>query len=337
VKRLLIGDLHFTGEDLQRDPLLSLKNSLSWTLDVVKDKKPEEVVILGDLFGVGAYESHVSVQSIHLVLFQMWLTSLESICEQVLVLAGNHDWVDKELMTSVLEGLGSRSRVGYIDMPCTPGDDPDGSDVVYLPWGSKTLPGSGVVISHLDYIGYKIRDYTMDSGLRLDLTSGLTVYNGHYHNPGIQKMGGSTLINVGSLISHDFNDTVGANYVLLIEKGKPDEWIQNPYSPAFITITAMDDRDLLMEISKVSSTHKPSDVHLKIVCDLPVSEDTVKKLAGDFKSYRIQRLAQKISVSRVSKEIQMSLPLLIEAYVDKSGTNLNKDKLKRIGMELLGG
>jgi len=332
IPRLLVGDIHYTGEDINRDPLRAIHMSQMWVTDIAKEVRPEEIILLGDIFGAGAYESHVNISANHLLIFENWIYNLAEYCKVVRILSGNHDFIDRELQTSLLEyklALNDKK----IDVISAPIQGKDG--VYFLPWNSKSVPESGCVISHLDYVDCMIRNYKMPTGMDIRTKAGpLVIYNGHYHNPSRQQIGNTTLFNVGSLVSHDFNDYEEKRYLYLI-RDEVTRRFENPHTDIFVTIESMDDTNLITQLEQRSENKART--NLKIVCDEKTLDSTIRDKTRGFKSYRVQRTAKNVSVSRVSKEIQSSLPMLLEAYVDKSGTNLDKDRLKQVGLTLLGG
>lgn len=257
IKRLLIfSDPHITTkaefskptDDGLTDYIHQVQRSFIWINELVAKTEPDAVFCLGDIF---ESTGHVDTTSLKVAteIFQNLKYLCDDLRSQLVFLVGNHDTYSEEYRIHNLEFLRMITD-NVIDKPTLLW-----GWVYCIPWTSNIrkvkIPSEArICMTHLDAHGGimssgRICDFGVDPS---DFE--LYTFNGHQHAPASVT---DRFINVGSLLSRSFCDSVGhfprgATLVSVDLADRTDKDIEiinyaNPHEIPFHTIEIMNDDD----------------------------------------------------------------------------------------------
>lgn len=241
---LVFGDPHITPDAEFSEPtadglttyLHQVIKSFEWIESVIKDRKPDLVVCLGDLF-----ESTGFVDTVSLHVAIRLCNSLNDVCRfsgvhELYFLVGNHDMYSANFhnlsflsLTKDISVVSHRFVIPFM-----------GCNISFLPWELDTGQlesahrAADFVFAHREMYGASLGKTTSEVGLRQSDLNGI-VFNGHYHET---ESLGKRFHNVGSLLSRTFKDADCAPKCIMV--GSSDEdlplRIRNPHDIPFTTI-----------------------------------------------------------------------------------------------------
>ena len=239
---LAIGDLHFRGKDERM-----IKNVISFFLDLIRDKSPTHVVILGDIL-----HDHEKVEVVAMNLALDFFSKIleYEFVEKLIILVGNHDFYNNMVFLENkhwLNGLKQWKKTLVIDYPislkvkelqivCVP----------YVPPGRLTealdlvsnWKFADIIFGHQEIQGAKMGAFESENGDRWESEYPLLV-SGHIHD---HQWLSDNMFYVGSSI-----------YVGSSEHGeKVCVWIDDTGKLTPLPISAAIPRKITLDVGEVS-------------------------------------------------------------------------------------
>ena len=260
----------------------------------------------------------------------------------VVLIVGNHDWLDKTETEHILEPFKEIENVMVIDSPKV--EEVEGIGFCFLPYtrmgflskideicrmsrnfkhkylfthqgvrGARVGPRDTVLKDEFGLLDFKAANFDL-------------IFNGHYHKP--QVLGGNFVI-VGSLVQKDFGEREDKKGFLVLDTNEKKYSLVENSSPKFFKIEVkkkdilnfafpeefVSSRDFLWIITESTS-----------ITDLSMIKEIEDRVRIDVE---VDRLRQK---PRTDININMSSEEQIKGYVVHSQTELNKEKLASMGV-----
>jgi len=345
---LLFGDVNIAVnneystvlEDGYTSLLHEVRDSLNWVADYIEQKagQIDLVINTGDLI-----DTHGFVEGLTLNVAWEGIQKISQSCVrsgiELISLVGNHEWVIEGKIDTIpfLPGKTIRSPSKH-------------SGILFLPY-TKDLKvakkyireyleetGSSLIVSHLDVIGGSWGGRLSNIGVSLPDVEGAVMLNGHFHNPQILKGNNSIIVNIGALTYQNFKDQYDPygppRGIFLFDTDTGEhEWVANPHTSLFYTITPEDECDLFEKVAEVYSQPR---MNIKIVPQFEVDDADLTGQLGVFQNYKIIQ-------SRAHEEIRLSfneraVPQDIwEVYLNSISipADVDKDQCLALGNEAL--
>jgi DNA repair exonuclease SbcCD nuclease subunit len=344
ITTLLIADLHLT--DLSKDEYRW--GIFSWLKDQIEEYEIQRLIILGDL--TDKKDKHSSKLVNRLVKnFQ----SLSTYVKEIIVLKGNHDYVDEDC--PFFEFLDASVNIRFVTKPVRIWDS------LYLPhtrnpkedWTEflkKEGPGTNYIFMHQTVSGsifangYKFETDKAEEYNKMLGTQKALVYSGDVHVP--QEIGDITY--VGSPYSINYGDHWAGRGILLDDIGREITLETDPFCDTFpvklsIDIKTIDDLNKFIkdglpqkgDKAKVRIHLSREDFHT--YNDLKIQ---VKKILDKLGKLGIESTIEMKSIKeRVNKKVKISnedLKLQPKEIVEQFSKReqLSKDRINR-GLELI--
>mgnify|MGYP001454412096 CR=1 FL=1 len=277
MKYLFFGDIH--ANYAYPDYMQFLEKTMSFLLQVIRERKPDLVVCLGDVmdtFGILDLKTLIwAYQTLHEV--------EKATNRHLVILSGNHDVADADGRLSAVEVLGGELTVTSIGKAQRMGE------MVMAPYGCDTQAALGMIdkdvkflASHWEWTGCRLTpSHVSEKGVDPEdfakAYPGVKVFNGHYHAP--SQVGPVTF--VGSPCFRNFADyesDIPRGFTLYDSNTGATERIANPHSYRMVTIRVETEAQLTEALSKISDKDK---VKLRIFAPKAIT-DAVEAIRDKF-------------------------------------------------------
>jgi len=308
---------------------------------IVSNDDIEAFLFLGDLFNS---RTKVSIEVYHLVYER--LKKIKETGVEIHILVGNHDQFLKKGEYHSVKPFSEIAHV--IDKPekffldkLTPVyalpyiDNPDERRKAMLELIGKKQKKQGILIAHTGVAGAEVSSlshYVLKDEIELkDLFPELfdLVLLGHYHKS--QKLRENVLY-VGSPLQLNFgerNDNKGFWDIELRDKNTKVEYqFIETHTPKFILLDGNEDKDVDFENN-----------YVKVVLPPAIKESEIKEIRDSLyelgaKYVVIEKTAKIEEKKRANIELEMKMEDMIAEYVKAVKTDLDKEKLIKLGLEL---
>lgn len=313
---LFIGDLHLNewsdfskpqkidelGGIILNSRLFEQYKVLEQIIRVVLEKKPHKIIFLGDIF------HRFTPQTVFV--FQKVIKFLQSITDEIIIVCGNHDFIDEVRGITFLDYL-NNSKIKIVKKYSV--DDEYG----YLAYirdeevlnGLLNLflqKGVKVLITHNEIKDFVLGSIVYKKGMNIELLKRFDyVFNGHYHYPSTLD----NILNVGGIMDFSFVDADNPQKGVFYFDGESINFYPLVYK-RFLKVKSVD------EAKKFSAY-----AYVKV----DVEVDKVKEVEN------VENI--KISYKPVKKEVRkISLEEILKAYAKKYK---NPELAERVVMEFL--
>jgi DNA repair exonuclease SbcCD nuclease subunit len=221
MKRLLIGDQHFTVKNV-RDVEIFIRELEQW---LSCNKRIDQIVLLGDLL-----HYHERQHTLARNMAETFVTLLVKYAP-VVILVGNHDYIDNSQFCNDKHWLNALKRWDRVTVVDTPIMIDNALFCPYVPKGRfreaiDSIPNwreAHLICAHQEFKGVN-----MDSGTTLSIdgdpwdTSNPPVYSGHIHH---KQWVQPNLYYVGSILQHSYAEKADKS-LLLVEDG---QWLEEVF------------------------------------------------------------------------------------------------------------
>lgn len=265
----------------------------------------------------------------------------------VILLLGNHDWIDKTEMNHIVKPLRSLSNVLIVDKPMV--EFIENSALCFIPYTKRDFlakikdvksqskdRNQRYLFTHQGINGAKVgpRDIPLKDEFDprdFELDYFTLVFNGHYHKP--QTFPGGLYV-IGSSVQRDFgerNDEKG--YWVLDTKEKPK-------NPTFFKISNAP-KFFKIEVEKEKDLHLPDGFTSRDflwVVSAGVGKEKIDKVLGEFENFnpknvRVEVVKKAERKVRTSISVSDSVELQIKKYLDYCETDLDKGRLLTMSVD----
>ena len=278
---LLFSDPHISSkaefstptEDGFTDYLHRVIDSFDWVCDIVKDKKPDFVAMLGDLFDTTGF-----VDTLSLHVGSRVCRKLSAACKEsstpLYWLVGNHDIYSQQSHNLKFLDLDNWGRVISL---MTGFPNGLGYPVLFLPWGHELPQGDyHIILSHTEIKGGLLNSKKR-SETGIDPHGSSWMFNGHYHIP--DRVG--RCYQVGSLLSRDFRDGYsdqrGAMLVTYDGQDCLVERLKNPHEIPYRTVEILTPHDAVKWSAEIDNGTSGLDrCYVRVVYDELYQEEADK-------------------------------------------------------------
>jgi DNA repair exonuclease SbcCD nuclease subunit len=257
----------------------------------------------------------------------------------VILLVGNHDWVDRTETSHLLEPFKEIDNVVVIDKPCV--QRFDGIDILFMPYTrynfasklEEMLPflnrKKRFLFTHQGVSGAKVgpRDIMLREEFSLEAFHPEYfdyIFNGHFHKH--QRMLSNFVI-VGSPIQRDFGERNDKKGYLLFDAETLSLVHCETQTPKFFKVEANEEGEITIPLGY----RKDTDYLWVVGQDLNDAE-----LIQEHKHIRIEKKDFVETVMRTDIGITMSKKQQLEKFIAFSNPNLDREKLLGVGLDICG-
>ena len=252
--KLVIGDVHLNKNNVIffSKLLFPFLKQLNRSYDI------DSVVFLGDIFTTSTVDNE------SLKLFKELMLIYKNI-EDINIIVGNHDLVTKVEDIYGLLLLSDNIKI-YNELTF------DGNNI-YIPYIINSIDYSLIfnnvknyinTTSYQNYYIYSHNDFSEIYKFKSTFFNIIPVFentnknvyliNGHNHVPFFKTINNFNILNIGSAINSNYNDSFDNNNFLLIEKNDI-KLLQNKYSIKYYTFHVWKDSDIYYNLTKLNSSN----------------------------------------------------------------------------------
>jgi DNA repair exonuclease SbcCD nuclease subunit len=320
MKTLIIGDLHLNGND----PLY-LESQHDF-FNEIAEIECDRIVFLGDIF-------HFRTPKVlELLVFNEILSKLVAFNEDdygqpirhAIVLAGNHDYFDREYKKSVLTLFANYGRVGVVT---NDSNEPDifsyTEDIVEL---KRKLNECNVstIYGHFGYNGLLSPEGFDENGLTLkDFSKFKRVFLGHIHHHAIND----NVCIVGTPYTTSFSEAGKTSYVALLTE---DDY---SFDAEYVMIpTKTGPRHHILDEANLDITALSKDNYniVKVISD-SMEFSKIRKKIPDF----VTNITLEPRVAKIGHDNYWTgTTSMLSSYLENTNTDLDKKKLTKLLKEI---
>jgi DNA repair exonuclease SbcCD nuclease subunit len=340
-KILLFSDLHIYKHKKKTERLDDCLKVLDWVFQIAIERKIQSIIFAGDLFhnrhDIEIYTYHKTFE-----IFKKYLQS-SSLC--VYVLLGNHDlWYSQKWNVNSVYPLSAFSNVKIIDKPQKIKIEDSYFD--FIPFTKDPISAipedvAPFLIGHIAVSGAKLhKNMYSDAIIEHDGDMSIVdskifknyeqVFLGHYHSA--QQI--NNVEYIGSSLELNFGDAYQEKHIIVFDtQTKEKEYIENTFSPKHIIVKEKDlkKHDLENNFVQILVDDISSVDIIELQKDLSKNNKLGSLEFKQDKKYEEKRLIEEV------KNIFLNEEEMLERYVGEVDTSLNKEKLLKIGKEIING
>ena len=256
----------------------------------------------------------------------------------VILIVGNHDWVDRTETSHLLEPFKEIDNVLVVDKPCL--QRYEDIDLVFIPYTrynfasklEEVLPllsgRKRFLFTHQGVSGAKVgpRDIMLREEFSLDAFHPECfdyVFNGHYHKH--QEMLSNFVI-VGSPLQRDFGERNDKKGYLLFDTETLNLVHIETQAPKFFKIEIEEGKELV-----VPQEYRKDIDFLWVIGQKDLDKDA---LVSAYKHIRVDKKDTIETITRTDIAIAMSKKQQLERFIIFSKPKLDREKLLKIGLDI---
>jgi len=335
MKILCFSDLHIRGKRPYYDNKEMYQKTAKWIATLLHEFQPDLLINLGDTF----HSITVSAEDINIA--WNFMASLSMECNHLSIpfeiILGNHETDGHNNLLIIFKKLVNLKTKSFYQ------DTIKKEEIIILPFnGNKDnlkntmsqIKKDSIIFSHNEFNGSLLTSTLIEkNGIEPDKK---LIINGHYHRRN-QKEG---LLNVGACLSHSFSDAETLDNLQQGLRGATlfdtitleDQFIVNPHSPIFLNLE-ISNREEFQELIALSKSELKFCIRAKVK---EVYEQSVSDLRDSFNYLQILPWnEEEIKKEKVIVNTSNNILDVLEEHVSNSFTELDKNKLKQIGKEIL--